>query len=362
MKNSLNLKSNSAQVVLDALRKKGIKVKIVSKRFNLLEVVFNGKPTFVKGTSFPVNSQPACFIANNKYLTKRILRSHNIPTPKSWLVRTPEEAMRKILKHNMFPCVLKPIKGAHGNRVFANIESINELEEVLPLVFNKPGKRNVLIEEFIDGKDYRLIVVGDKVSAVMERIPAHVVGDGVKNISQLITKFNKNPLIGKRYEKPLCKIVINGEVKRNLKKQNKKLTYVPQEREILFLRQNANISTGGVGKDVTESISPEIKDIAVKAAKAIGMVITGVDIICKESSKKPYVLELNDTPGIDIHHYPYMGNPQNVANDIVEYLFKRIGGKKYEERTLHRELRLHSKQETVDKNHLKTLFTSSFRS
>ncbi len=348
MKNNINFKSNSAQVVLEALRKKGIKVKVVSKRFRLLEVVFNGKPTFVKGTSFPVNSQPACFIANNKYLTKRILRTCNIPTPKSWLVRTPKEAKRKIINNNLFPCVLKPIKGAHGNRVFANIESIVELEEVLPLVFNKPGKKNVLIEEFINGKDYRLIVVGDKVSAVMERIPAHVIGDGVKNISQLIKKFNNNPLIGERYEKPLCKININGEVKRNLKKQNKKLTYVPQERETVFLRQNANISTGGVGKDATESMPQEIKDIAVKAAKAIGMVITGVDIICEELSKKPYVLELNDTPGIDIHHYPYIGKSQNVADDIVEYLFKRIGGEKYQEQTLPGELKLHNKQKTAD--------------
>lgn len=349
MTNNIDLTSNSAQVILDALRKKGIKVKVVSKRFNLLEVVFNGKPTFVKGTSFPVNSQPACFIANNKYLTKRVLRSHNIPTPKSWLVRTPEEVKRKVLKKGLFPCVLKPIKGAHGNRVFANIELADELEEVLPLVFGNYRKRDVLLEEFIAGNDYRLIVIGDKVSAVMERIPAHVIGDGVSDISQLITKFNKNPLIGERYEKPLCKIVVNGEVKRNLKKQNIKLTYVPKEKERVFLRQNANISTGGVGKDVTESISQEIKDVAVKAAKAIGMVITGVDIIRDKSSNKPYVLELNDTPGIDIHHYPYLGNPQNVANDIVEYLFERIGGEKYEEQTLCGKSRSQSNQKTINR-------------
>jgi len=330
MTNNIDLASNSAQVILDALRKKDIKVRVISKRFNLLEVVYNGKPTFVKGTSFPVNSQPACFIANNKYLTKRILRKHNILTPKSWLVRTPEEVKRKVLKKNLFPCVLKPIKGAHGNRVFANIESVDELEEVLPLVFGKFIKRDVLIEEFIDGKDYRLIVIDDKVSAVMERIPAHVIGDGKNNISQLITEFNKNPLIGEKYEKPLCKIVINGEVKRNLKKQNKKLTYIPKRKERIFLRQNANISTGGVGKDVTESINQEIKGVAVKAAKAIGMVITGVDIIREKSSNKLYVLELNDTPGINIHHYPYLGNPQNVADDIVEYLFERKRGEKYE--------------------------------
>lgn len=347
MKNNIKLKSKSAQVILEALQKKGIETKIVSKRFSLLETVFDGKSTFIKGTSFPVNSQPACFIANNKYLAKKILRAHGILTPKSWLVRTSNETKRKILNDNLFPCVIKPTKGAHGNQVFAKIESLSELEEVLPLVFTKRGKKDVLIEEYIDGMDYRLIVVGDKVSAIMERIPAHVIGDEINSIRQLIAKFNKNPLVGKKYEKPLCKIKINGEIKRSLKKQNRKLTYVPQKGETVFLRQNANISTGGVGKDATENISQEIKDVAVKATKAIGMVIAGVDIICERSSKKPYILELNDTPGIDIHHYPYAGNSQNVANDIVEFLLERMGSKKREEQILYEKPELNGKQNTT---------------
>lgn len=317
------LKSNSAQVILEAALKRGIKVEIISKRFHLLKLTYNGKSLFIKGTAFPVNSQPACFIANNKFLTKRVLRSYNIPVPKSWLVRTPGEARKIILKKNPFPCVLKPIRGAHGNKVFANIESLGEFDEVLPLVFTRAGKKNVLIEEFIRGRDYRLLVVGDRVSAVMERIPAHVVGDGAGNIRQLIKKFNQNPLVGKKYEKPLCRIKLNGEVKRNLKKQKRKLTYIPQEGEKVFLRQNANISTGGIGKDASDEVSHELKELAVKAAKAIGMVITGVDIIYDELSKQSYVLELNDCPGIDIHHYPLTGKPREVAADIIELLFKK---------------------------------------
>jgi len=317
------LKSNSAQVILEAALKRGIKVEIISKRFHLLKLTYNGKSLFVKGTSFSVNSQPACSIANNKFLTKRVLRSHNIPVPKSWLVRTPSEARKIILKKNPFPCVLKPTRGAHGNKVFANIESLEEFDEVLPLVFTRAGKKNVLIEEFIKGRDYRLLVVGDRVSAVMERIPAHVVGDGASNIRQLIKKFNQNPLVGKKYEKPLCRIKLNGEVKRNLKKQKKKLTHVPQEGEKVFLRQNANISTGGIGKDVSDEVSHELKEVAVKAAKAIGMVIAGVDIIYDELLKQPYVLELNDCPGIDIHHYPSIGKSREVATDIIELLFKK---------------------------------------
>ncbi len=322
MKDEIKLKSKSTQVIVNAARKKGVQVEIISKRFRLLKLTYNGISLFIKETSFPVNSHPACLIANNKFLTKKVLRAHEIPVPKSWLVRTPKEAREMVIKENLFPCVLKPIKGSHGDRVFANIESLEEFDEILPLVFAGSKKKNVLIEEFIKGKDYRLLVVGDKVSAVMERIPAHVIGDGVNNLRQLIKKFNQNPLVGEKYEKPLCKIKLNGEVKRNLKKQGKELTYIPLKGRRIFLRQNANISTGGIGRDVTDEVSHQLKEIAVKATKAIGMVIAGVDIIYDKVSNKSYVLELNNCPGIDVHHYPVRGQSREVANDIIELLLK----------------------------------------
>jgi D-alanine-D-alanine ligase-like ATP-grasp enzyme len=324
MENNLKLSSMSAQVILDSALKKGLKIEVISRRFNLLKLTHNKKHLFIKGTSFPVNSQPACFIADNKFLTKKVLQTHNISFPKSWLVRTRSEARKVILKTNLFPCVLKPVEGAHGNYVYANIETLKEFDEVLPLVFTKSGENNILIEEFIKGKDYRLLVVDNKVSAVMERIPAHVVGDGASNIQQLIRKFNRNPLVGKKYEKPLCKIVINGEVKRNLKKLGKKFTYIPKKGEKIFLRQNANISTGGIGIDATDELCQEAKEVAIKAAKAIGMVITGVDLIYNEETKKPYIIELNDTPGIDIHHYPVFGKPRMVADDIIELFLREL--------------------------------------
>jgi len=319
----MKLSTNSAQLILEAALKKGLEVKIISHRFNLFTLSYKGKSLFIKGTSFPVNPQPACFIANNKFLAKRILQSHNIPIPKSWLVRTSAEARKAVLSKKLFPCVLKPIEGGHGDKVFVNIESLEEFNETLPLIFTKPGKENILLEEFVKGKEYRLLVIGEKVAAVMERIPAHVIGDGKSNIRQLIKKFNQNPMVGKKYEKPLCRIKLNGEVKRNLKKQGKKMTYIPEKRERVFLRQNSNISTGGIGRDVTDEVNAELKKTAIKAAKAIGMVITGVDIIWDKSSGQLHVLELNDCPGIDIHHYPAMGKSQQVASDIVDFLFNK---------------------------------------
>jgi len=320
----MKLSTNSAQLIFDAAMKKGLEAKIISCRFNLIKISYKGKEIFIKGTSFPVNSQPACFIANNKFLTKRVLQSHNIPSPRSWLVRTPAKAREMVLSKNLFPCVLKPIKGGHGEKVFANIESLEEFNETLPSVFTEPGEKNVLLEEFVKGKDYRLLVVGKKISAVMERIPAHVVGDGKSNVRQLIKQFNKNPLVGKKYEKPLCRIKLNGEAKRNLKKQGKKMTYIPRKNEMFFLRQNANISTGGIGRDVTSEVDSKLKKAAIRAAEAVGMAITGVDIIYDKSTGKLNVLELNDCPGIDIHHYPAAGKSQQVAIDIINFLFKQM--------------------------------------
>lgn len=322
MQNTIQLRSQSTQVILEDALKKGITVDVISKRFQLLKLSLLTKSIFIKGISFPVNPQPACFIANNKYLTKNILKLFDIPTPESWFVRSPKAARKVVLENNLFPCVLKPAKGAHGHGVYANIETLKEFDEILPLVFDTPGKKNVLVEQFIKGKDYRLLVVDDKVSAVLERIPAHVIGDGKNSIEKLIEIFNSSPLVGKRYEKPLCKIVPNGEIGRNLKKQNIKLSSVPKKNQKIFLRQNANISTGGIGRDATDEVGKEIKEMAIKAARAIGMVITGVDIIYDDANNKPYVLELNDTPGIDIHHFPVYGKPRDVAGDIVDYLFK----------------------------------------
>jgi cyanophycin synthetase len=318
----MKLKSESSQLIFDAAIKKGVSVKIISKRFNLIKLVFGKKNIFIRNTSFPVNPQPSCMIANNKFLTKKVLKSKNILMPKSWLVRTPGEARKLILEKKLYPCVLKPARGAHGHKVYVNINSFDEFNKLLPFVFTKPGRNNVLIEEYVEGKDYRLLVIGDTVSAVMERIPAHVIGDGVNNIGQLIQQFNKNPLVGEKYEKPLCKIILNAEVGRNLKKQKLDFTDIPNIGKKIFLRQNANISTGGIGLDATDKVCQSVKDLAIKATKAIGMVISGVDIIYNEKTKKAYVLEINDTPGIDIHHYPALGKPRLVADDIVDYLIR----------------------------------------
>ena len=324
MKKAIKLSSHSAQIILDTLISEKIDFAVVSAKHKLLKISHEGNTFFIRGTALPVNSQPSCMIANNKYLTKKVLKLAKILIPKTYLVKTATQAKKVINLKNLYPCVLKPTVGAHGNKVYANIESESELNEVIPHIFPPTGTKSVLIEEFIQGKDYRVFVIGDKISAIMERIPAHVIGDGVHTLRRLITLFNSNPLVGVKYEKPMCKIKLNGEVKRNLKKRGVNYKYIPKLNEQFFLRQNSNISTGGIGKDATLGAPEIVRTTALAATKALGMGITGVDIIYNKQTNKAYVLELNDQPGIDIHHFPVIGRAQNVALDIINYILNKV--------------------------------------
>lgn len=313
------LRNVSPLLIYQAALERGLECRIESSRFNLFSIMIHRRRIFIRGTSLPVNSQSACSISNNKYLSKKIFKQNGIAVPKSWLVKSVKEARKCILKNNLFPCVVKPISGSHGNEIYANIENIDELNDVLN-EFSKTEHRDILIEEHIPGSDNRVLVVGNKVSAVVERIPAHVIGDGKSSIKELIKKFNSNSLVGEKYEKPLCKIRINFELIRSLRKVHLKTTSVVKKNRVVTLKQTANISVGGISKDVTDIVPDETKETALRAARALGMNFCGVDIIYNPEKRKSYVLEVNDSPGIDIHHYPVIGDRQDVATDIIDYI------------------------------------------
>jgi cyanophycin synthetase len=315
------LTSSSAKVLCAAAYKKGINYKIISSKYNLVKLTYKEKSFFIKASSLPFNSITAMAIADNKYLTKKVLLANKIDSPLSFRLKTSKSIKESVKNNNLLPCVLKPVFGAHGADVYTNIETEAELTRILKILFKNQKKREILLEEYIQGNDYRVFVLNGKVEAVMQRIPAHVVGDGIHTIKQLVKRHNQNPLIGKGYEKPMFKIIIDDEVLRILKKQKKSLTYIPSRRETIFLRQNANISTGGIGKDVTDEIRNSIKQVAVSAANAIGLNAAGVDIIFDDLSKKPYVIEINASAGYDMHHYPAVGKKRDVAGKILDYLF-----------------------------------------
>ncbi|MDF1551303.1 MAG: bifunctional glutamate--cysteine ligase GshA/glutathione synthetase GshB, partial [Bacteroidales bacterium] len=157
--------------------------------------------------------------------------------------------------------------------------------------------------------------------AVAYRMPANVVGDGKKNINELIN--DKNIVRGEDYTHPLLKIKIDYEVERHLKEQKLNLESVPKSGERIFLRKNSNLSTGGDSIDLTDDMPDFYKKIAEKAARAAGLKIAGIDIIIKNIHKTPnhknyIVVELNAPAMLSMHDYPYVGKNRNVARYVVD--------------------------------------------
>ena len=180
----------------------------------------------------------------------------------------------------------------------------------------------VIIEEYIEGKEYRFLVIGDETVAILHRVPANVTGDGVHTIEQLVESKNQDPLRGKGYVTPLEKIHL-GEVEKDfLRTQDLDLQSVPQKDEVIYLRENSNISTGGDSVDFTDDIPEGYKSIAVRAAHVVGAKICGVDMIIRNITEEPTdsnyaIIELNFNPALHIHDFPYKGKNRHVEKKIL---------------------------------------------
>ena len=183
----------------------------------------------------------------------------------------------------------------------------------------------VLIEKFIPGREFRIFIINDEVVGILHRVPAIVTGDGVLNIGQLIDMKNEDPLRGKGYRTPLEKIRKGREEEMFLKQQGMDFNTVPKEREVVYLRENSNISTGGDSIDFTDDIDDSYKAIAVEAAKALNVKITGLDMMIQDihapATPDNYaIIEMNFNPAIHIHCYPFKGKNRHLNHKMIKAL------------------------------------------
>jgi len=179
---------------------------------------------------------------------------------------------------------------------------------------------SVMIEEFIHGKEYRFLVIGDEVTAILHRVPANVVSNGSQNIKKLVDEKNKNPIRGKGYVTPLEKIVLGSFEKDYLISLDKDINYVPVEGEIVYLRENSNISLGGDSIDFTDDILDDYKFIAVESAKICGVDIIISDVKAKPNKNNHSIIELNFNPILHAHAYPSKGQNRHVENNVLDLL------------------------------------------
>ena len=273
-------------------------------------------------------------IAKNKDLTKVMLKSMGIPVPNGYLIEEGENSENDLLKYyNILgpPVVIKPYDGNHGDGVIANINNINELKKAYKIA-NKISEY-VIIEKYITGNDYRILIINNKFVAASKRNPSFVVGDGYSNIYQLINKINNDPRRGDEHTSELTKIVYDNTVASYIWEQGYYSTLsIPKKDKVVYLRKTANLSTGGTAEDVTDIVHPSIINYAIDASIQIDIDICGIDIICKDISKSLELqggafIEVNSGPGLRMHIFPSVGKPRNVCKPIIEGLFSENNGR-----------------------------------
>jgi cyanophycin synthetase len=262
-------------------------------------------------------------ISCDKLLTKHLLQNQNIPVAEGSKVLNLIGLLQEAERIG-YPVVLKPQCGNKGQGVILNIK--NQKQLVDSYINLRKNQKDIIIEKYFDGKDYRVCVVNYNVVAVSLRIAPFVIGNGKDNLRKLINIINEDPLRGEDHEKALTKIKIDQELILCLLKRGIELDYVPKEGEKILLRENANLSTGGMAIDCTEEICEENIEYCINAAKTLGLDICGVDI-CTKDIKVPLkendgvILEINAAPGIRMHHYPSKGKKRNVGKAILEMLY-----------------------------------------
>src|SRR5690625_51046 len=262
-------------------------------------------------------------LVQNKEETKMALLKKGVPVPKgkNFHIKEADKEIQLISEQIGFPQVIKPRNGSMGKAVYTNLNNFNEVKVALEDLRGKYRFQEYIIEKYHPGKEYRIYVVGDKVVAATNRIPANVIGDGKRSIKDLIVLKNKerkkNPYLA---PKP---IKVDFEVQNTLKNLGYTLDSVPADGENLFLKKISNLSSGGDPIDATDDLSEEIKQIAVDTLKALPNIPhAGVDIIVDPIlDTKGVVLEVNATAEIAFHMFPLEGKARNVPEAIIDYYF-----------------------------------------
>lgn len=268
-------------------------------------------------------SSIAVDIACNKELTKKMLDMASIPVA-SGSICVDEDDLAETIKKIGYPIVLKPLDGNHGKG--ASINVTNWEDAVSGLAFAKEYSKRIIVEKFITGFDFRILVIDNKLVAAAKRVPAHVIGTGNDTIQALIETTNLDPRRGYGHENVLTQIDVDRDTEDLLDKLGYTLNTIPRIGEIVFLKSTANLSTGGTSVDVTDMMHPENIFLAERISRVIGLDVCGVDIMA-ENLTQPLkenggvILEVNAAPGFRMHLAPSEGLPRNVASPVIDMLY-----------------------------------------
>ena len=328
---SLSAYSNmelSTQAVIEDAIKSGLKVSIIDENDQFIRLESKEHVEYVKnGNMTSKDSYISPLIMENKVVTKKVLAEKGFRVPKGYEVSSIEEALQKFNYIKNKPIVIKP-KSTNfglGITIFKNGTSLLE-NYTKAIEFALKEDKDILIEEFIEGTEYRFFVIEGKTEAVLLRVPANVTGDGKHTIRELVEMKNANPLRGDAKKTPLKKIEL-GEIEQlQLSEQGLNFESILAENEVAYLRENSNISTGGDSIDMTDEVHESYKKLAVEIAEAMMAKVCGVDLIIPnikdECSKDNYgVIEANFNPMMMMHIYPHAGESRRLSLNVLRMLF-----------------------------------------
>ncbi len=314
----------STGCIVEEAAKRGIPYIRLNKA-SLVQLGYGVNQKRIRATIASTTSNIAVDIACNKEETKQLLEAAEIPVPRGTVIRT-EEGLDEAISKFGYPLVIKPIDGNHGKGNTTNI--INREQALKAFEAAKVYGRNIIIERFITGYDFRCLVINNKFICAALRTPASVVGDGVHNLQWLIDETNKDPRRGFGHEKVLTQITIDQFTQKMLDDENITLETIPPKGERVLVKPTANLSTGGTSTDVTDEVHPANIFMFERIAKIIGLDICGVDVMAVDlrtpvAENGGAILEVNAAPGFRMHIDPSEGLPRNVAEPVVDMLFPK---------------------------------------
>lgn len=327
-----DMELSTQALIYDAMRL-GVKVEVLDRRDQFLRLEYEGKIEYVKnGNMTSKDSYISPLIMENKVVTKKVLSESGFRVPSSYQCTTLEEALDiySIVKNNSI--VIKPKSTNYGLGITIFKKSLfSEEDYKLAVEIALKEDKEIMIEEYIEGTEYRFFVIDGVTKAVLLRVPANVVGDGINSIKTLVSEKNKDSLRGDASTTPLKKIVLGDIEKLHLKEQGYTEDTILNKDQTAYLRANSNISTGGDSIDMTDAMHPSYKEIAGKVSDAMFAKVCGVDLIIPNYKKSAYddensygIIEANFNPMMMMHIFPYSGKSRRLTVDILSMLFPTL--------------------------------------
>lgn len=310
--------------IVDEAVKRGIPFIRLNKH-SLVQLGYGVHQKRIRATIASTTSNIAVDIACDKEETKALLEAAEIPVPRGTIIRS-QEGLKDAIERYGYPLVLKPVDGNHGKGATTNITTWEQAVKALDAA--QVYGRSVICERFIQGFDFRVLVINNKFICAALRTPASVVGDGEHTIQWLIDETNRDPRRGYGHEKVLTSIKVDDFTQKMLDEKGYTLETIPAKDELVLLKPTANLSTGGTSTDVTDEVHPANIFMCERISKIIGLDICGIDIMAPDlrvpiTENGGAVLEVNAAPGFRMHVEPAVGIARNVAEPVIDMLFPK---------------------------------------